>query len=228
MSHRKKNALCREKGGAENVYVSLCFVKHHAMKAWGQWSVDPHFLIFSARCRWVVSSIPRPPWPREVAGTHWTAGGWAQTRYGSCGEKIFFPTAIVPSESSPGLSNLVSIAAEISSATVEEYEAHFSEILSVYLKRVPSLFLTRNGVSCTLPNYHVVRKYGDVEVNVYECRRAWFWDSKQSLWCCVCSRFVRFHPQNSISVGCTTNLEVPAQFIALWFYVFGCGCKVVK
>jgi hypothetical protein len=48
------------------VKLSLCWTKHHTMKAyWGSGDIAPRILDLAARSIWVVSFTPRPLYPQE-------------------------------------------------------------------------------------------------------------------------------------------------------------------
>jgi hypothetical protein len=89
------------------IKLSLCLIKHYAMKACGSGCVDPHFLDLGASWRWVINFTPRPLYPRgkspryplnrRLGGPHSRSG-----RFGE--ERILDPTGTrtpTPRSSSP-------------------------------------------------------------------------------------------------------------------------------
>jgi hypothetical protein len=84
------------------VKLSLCVIKHHAMKTYGEWSYSSTILDLGTRWRRAVSFTPHPLYSRGRAPyTHWL--GESQNRSGRCEvEKNLLPlSGIEPWPSSP-------------------------------------------------------------------------------------------------------------------------------
>jgi hypothetical protein len=59
-----------------NVKLSLCLIKHHTMKTYGEWRCSSSILDLGTRCKFVVSFTPRPLYPRcKSHATSWIGGG---------------------------------------------------------------------------------------------------------------------------------------------------------
>jgi hypothetical protein len=60
----------------KKVKLSLCLIKHYAMKAYGgSRCIHPYFLDLGARCEWLASRLSHFIPDERTPGIHWI-GGW--------------------------------------------------------------------------------------------------------------------------------------------------------